>query len=744
LPQDLQSVLRHCKKDLEFRRLIAEGRVVLLCFGSAGTDLADMGVPAIPFGPADSDERIKDMYSAADLFFLLSREDGTSGEIVRALGFGTPVVAFQTGAITDIVAHGVNGLVVPEFDTDRMAEAVLNLVLSPDRRRIMGQKGGRKIAAEQSFSVQAGNYLSLFDDIRKKRSKLHASDRARTGHPATGPVRLISSTGPHIQEVMLKILLKPLEDQIDALRQQVKAGEIDNAEKMDLINSLRMQKDYLETFDGSLKIMIKKILIKLGLFNFALRYRKPAARLYRMIRKRPDLPAAPISSPAAAGITPDAAINSPLVEALVVARSLGGGLDEESLLNFFQLGSEVQNVLCVQPTEKTIQALYMLSRAGAKVTCLDWQHRPEGIRAHGFAVYEGNLTNWMISIGNSTLASYDCLVLDQLKDVRDADILRGRLGQGTRILASSEAGSRLRKGLPAETPVRNVGPLELFDAFPPIWMDSIPEGIGSCQKQDWPLRTPTIKPACLSSGRPWPKISVVTVTYNQGRYLEETIRSVLLQGYPNLEYIVIDGGSTDNTRVILDRYRHELAYCLSEKDNGQSDALNKGFRKATGDILAWLNSDDRYMPWTLWRVAHAFDVYEADMVAGGCALVHSDGRMSFRTHHTALPIGRPVTLPLDQLLDLKGSWQKGKFFYQPEVFWTRGLWERSGACVDAGLFYSMDYELWLRMARSGAQIVHVPDTLALFRIHEKQKTSGELRFLPELRSVRANFKRGLR
>jgi len=171
--------------------------------------------------------------------------------------------------------------------------------------------------------------------------------------------------------------------------------------------------------------------------------------------------------------------------------------------------------------------------------------------------------------------------------------------------------------------------------------------------------------------------------------------------------------------------------------------LNKGFSFATGEILAWLNSDDRYLPGTLLRVALAFDTYDADIVAGGCALVQGNDELPFRTHHNAMPIGRAIPLPLDRLLDIDGSWQKGDFFYQPEVFWSRDIWLQSGARVDEKLFYSMDYELWVRMAQQGARIVHIPDTLALFRIHENQKTSGnELPFLPELRQVNEAFRAG--
>lgn len=284
-------------------------------------------------------------------------------------------------------------------------------------------------------------------------------------------------------------------------------------------------------------------------------------------------------------------------------------------------------------------------------------------------------------------------------------------------------------------PKLQIRELHYYETPPLAWVDPTYQDIPN--EAQWPWNySPAQFPDALPSGRPFPKISVVTVTRNQGAYLEETLRSVLMQGYPNLEYIVIDGASTDNTVDILQRYSADLTYWVSEPDNGQSNALNKGFSHATGDILAWLNSDDCYLPHTFWRVALAFDTYNADMIAGGCQLRQGFNPTPFRTHHNATPLGHVVPLPLERLLDIDGCWQKGEFFYQPEVFWTRDLWERAGGYVDETLFYSMDYELWVRMASHNATIVHVPDPLVLFRVHEAQKTFGsDLPFLTELKRV---------
>ncbi len=254
----------------------------------------------------------------------------------------------------------------------------------------------------------------------------------------------------------------------------------------------------------------------------------------------------------------------------------------------------------------------------------------------------------------------------------------------------------------------------------------------------WPYVAPESAglPLTLPGGKPWPKISIVTATRNQGQYIEETILSVLNQGYPNVEHIVIDGASTDETPSILERYRDKLALVISEPDDGQSNAINKGMSKATGEILTWLNSDDMLAPGALAAAALAFDLSHADMIAGVC-LLYQDGRL-LAQHLTACADG---PLPLDNLLDLDHGWNAGQFFHQPEVMFTRDLWLRAGGYLDEQLYFSMDYELWLRFARAGALLHVIGRPLAWFRVHPEQKTFAMSSFLPELTACRDNFVR---
>ena len=209
----------------------------------------------------------------------------------------------------------------------------------------------------------------------------------------------------------------------------------------------------------------------------------------------------------------------------------------------------------------------------------------------------------------------------------------------------------------------------------------------------------------------WPRITIVTPSFNQGRFLEETIRSVLEQNYPNLEYIIIDGGSTDDSVDIIKRYEDRLAYWVSEKDGGQSDAINKGFMRASGTIFGYLNSDDLYLPGALLAVAKAFEQYTPDVVFGNTYWVDTNGaRLGERRQTPFVPIGY-----------LYGGFD----LQQPATFWSRRLYEESEG-IDASYSFAFDTELFTRFVRKGARFRHVKTFLASFRIHSESKSSTQL------------------
>jgi glycosyltransferase involved in cell wall biosynthesis len=239
----------------------------------------------------------------------------------------------------------------------------------------------------------------------------------------------------------------------------------------------------------------------------------------------------------------------------------------------------------------------------------------------------------------------------------------------------------------------------------------------------------------MSPDADWPRISVVTISYNQREYLEQCLHSVFEQRYPNLEYIVIDAKSTDGSIDILRRYEAQLTRLVIEPDEGQSDGLNKGFNLATGDILTWVNSDDMLAPLALKRAALAFARSGADLVAGTCSRVAGvDAGLLYR-HHSALPTERRVPFDLSGPLNWCNAWEKGDYFFQPEVFFTRDIWERAGGFLKPHLYWAMDWDLWLRCALAGATVIRIPDVLGISRVHEAQKTKSDEMYLWQVTNI---------
>jgi glycosyltransferase involved in cell wall biosynthesis len=214
----------------------------------------------------------------------------------------------------------------------------------------------------------------------------------------------------------------------------------------------------------------------------------------------------------------------------------------------------------------------------------------------------------------------------------------------------------------------------------------------------------------IPNGDRWPKVSIVTPSYNQGRFIEETIRSILLQGYPNLEYIIIDGGSTDGSVDIIRKYEPWLAYWVSEPDRGQAHAINKGFAQATGEIMAWLNSDDIYLPGALGTVARAHSRAPNTIVAGPVINDYETEGRSTLVLQGGLTLSQMV-----RFWDNKTSW------HQPGLFWPRKAFLRAGP-LDESLQFLMDYDLVCRLLQL-IPVTYVDPPLVRFRIHETSKTS---------------------
>lgn len=223
------------------------------------------------------------------------------------------------------------------------------------------------------------------------------------------------------------------------------------------------------------------------------------------------------------------------------------------------------------------------------------------------------------------------------------------------------------------------------------------------------------------SGLYSPLVSIVTPSYNQARFLEETIQSVLSQDYTNIEYIIVDGGSSDGSLEIIQRYSDQLAWWISEPDQGQADAINKGFSHASGDIYAWLNSDDTYLPDTIKRAVDFFgDHPEVAMVYADANLVDEHGNI----------LGRFPAQQTNMERMLRGS----VHIPQQTTFYKANIWKQIGG-LDPSFFFAMDYDLWVRIAKITPP-VYVKQLWANFRLHGEGKTIvSDDRCYPEMLRV---------
>lgn len=252
--------------------------------------------------------------------------------------------------------------------------------------------------------------------------------------------------------------------------------------------------------------------------------------------------------------------------------------------------------------------------------------------------------------------------------------------------------------------------------------------MSSQPKKGWPWEVapaPVLSAEALAA---LPRISIVTPSFNQADFIEETILSILGQNYPKLEYIVMDGGSTDGSAEIIRSYESRLTYWVSEKDRGQSHAINKGLKRCTGDIFNWINSDDLLLPGALWAVAKAWQQRPGSIVAGGTEFFNSGG-----TFATTRARGQTLRNFVRFWESADWEWaQQGTFLPLAGVQAIDGVEEK--------LRYCMDYQMMVRLLMRGLEVSYVDRPLARFRFHDMSKTVGSreqfrLERVPMLRAI---------
>jgi glycosyltransferase involved in cell wall biosynthesis len=231
-----------------------------------------------------------------------------------------------------------------------------------------------------------------------------------------------------------------------------------------------------------------------------------------------------------------------------------------------------------------------------------------------------------------------------------------------------------------------------------------------------------------------PTISIVTPSFNRVRYLAATMDSVLSQDYSKLEYVVVDGGSTDGSAELISHRSEELTWSVSEADNGAWEAVNKGFAHTAGEIMGWLGSDDLLMPWTLSVIGELFAAFpQVEWLTTLYPTVCDERGRAVRCSQLAAfskeAFFRGANLP-------GAGWSGAGFIQQEATFWRRSLWERAGGRLDDSLRLAADFELWARFHRAGAALYAVGTPLAAFRLHGDQKSQSEFAaYIEEARGV---------
>jgi glycosyltransferase involved in cell wall biosynthesis len=250
-------------------------------------------------------------------------------------------------------------------------------------------------------------------------------------------------------------------------------------------------------------------------------------------------------------------------------------------------------------------------------------------------------------------------------------------------------------------------------------------------KIGWPWDNGSAQlPELMSDGEEWPKVTVVTPSYQQGVYIEESIRSVLLQGYPNAEYIIIDGGSTDSTVKIIYKYEKWISDWVSETDRGQSHALNKAIAKATGEFVFWLNADDFLLLGALFHAVEDFiSAEKPDVIVYGFEMMDADGDI----------IGEKM--PLSRMAFMNGRYSPVDCFSSPAIAFRRSVVVELGG-FDERLNWPMDFEFLCRARQRGKKVVFLDKQVLRFRVHNDSKTCSPLmrgRALREEYSVHQRF-----
>jgi glycosyltransferase involved in cell wall biosynthesis/predicted Zn-dependent protease len=675
------------------------GRCRNLILGIIGSHDINMqvacGYPVLSFGHISDEEQMALLYNTADVFVLPSLEDNLPNTAVEALACGTPVAAFKIGGVPDIVDHGINGYLAPARDVAGLADAIEWCVdFAPAEIR-----HSCRAKAEEHFALetQAKNYKKLYDSI--------SSTLAHTNHDL-----IIKKAAPKISIVTPSYnQAQYLEECIDSILSQnypnleyiiMDGGSTDGS--ADIIRKYENHLTYWQSQpDGG-----QYQAINAG-------FHRSTGEIMGWLNSDDKLHPGALNSLAAI-------FSSRVDVEWILGRPTWWNRDGslKDVAGFIETWTRRRflsgDYRWIQQ-ESTFWKRSLWQRAGSYVSTEFSLAGDLELWARFFRYASLYCTE--VTIGGFrqySEAQRSDLHMGKYIEESENIILRERelfISNPTKLLDAPPIITEYDVTSYLEPPTHASGTTELHDIVPPGY-----ENIGHLVVNHFSYKAD-----------PLPKISVITPSFNQGTYIEQTIQSVLAQNYPNFEHIVVDGGSTDGTLEILKKYPH-LKW-LSEQDKGQSDALNKGFRMASGDIIAWINSDDWYEAGVFDCIADFFVANpDKNIVMGDCNLVDEHGTVfdTVVNHERGFP-------------ELSRHWIPYSIPTQPAIFFRKQLLDQYGL-LDESLHYAMDYDLWMRFAKDN-RFYHLGKTVANYRFHEDAKGGDRdwNKFLPDCITIHNRY-----
>lgn len=603
-------------------------KVELVVFGIVKSQIKQSKIPINYLGFISNQTILAMLYSAADVFLMLTMEDNLPNTAIESICCGTPVVAFDIGGLSDIVDHKVNGWLAKPFSFDEIVQGIIYSHNIDDNSRICFSK-----EAQLKFGdfTQASNYTELY------KSLMSSSKFQMIGTPASNDNFNFDKISDDKQIVLA----------FKNYLQNFSGLDIDNLKEIISFSNLSIFR-YLNLF-------ISRILYTLnfGTSNICL--------------------ISSIENPIILEISDLFLINS-----VFINYTKTNFVEEKSSQNSSIIECSFDKVHEVVTNLRPYAVFFYLNFD----EFLLYQGKPES----NFSVLLNLFADFQVFIflkinlkRIATLRS----ILHYSRFISDDAIIKvfDQLENDDELLVETEDSEKFTLIILKYAP-KNVDLIRF-------------KNINIIKNYQYEL----------------PKISIVTPNYNHGKYLEESINSVINQNYPNLEYVIIDGGSSDNSLEIIKKYQKYLNRWVSEKDNGNYDAINKGFSFVSGDILAWINADDFYLPGAFYFVAEFFNTFSKSSWV-------TTSNITTVTGSEIQPNWGSKKYNLDKILS--GSFDK-PFIQQESTFWTKEIWSKTGGYLNTNYKMAADLELWIRFFQATNLYVFACP-LAVFRFHSDSKT----------------------